>query len=65
MTGTCGDCGETVESALLRHIQLTVDDAEVDAQHLCPRCFADWIDRYQREMQADPEGLDDGNIIVD
>lgn len=65
MTRTCGDCGETVETALLRNIRLTVDDAEVDAQLLCPGCFADWIDRYQREMQAEPETLDDEDIIVD
>lgn len=64
MTGACGNCGESVETALLRDVRLTVDAAEVDVQHLCPRCFADWIDRYQQEMQAEPETLDD-NIIVD
>lgn len=65
MTGGCSDCGESVETALLRDVRLTVDGVEVDAQHLCPRCFADWIDRYQQEMQADPETIDDENIIVD
>ena len=52
--------------ALARTVRVTVDRAEVDTQRLCPECFAEWIDRYEREMQADPEMLDgDSEIIVD
>jgi hypothetical protein len=67
MTDGCDACGESVTDALARTIRLTVDRSQIDAQRLCPECFADWIDRYQREMQAGPETVDDGDgeIIVD
>jgi hypothetical protein len=63
----CNGCGDPVEAALARSIQLRVDGSEVDAQRLCPACFAEWIDRYQREMGtgfgADADERTD--IIVD
>lgn len=63
---TCDTCGETVTDALARIIRLTVDRAEIDAQRLCPECFAEWIDRYEAEMRASPETLDeDSEIIID
>ncbi len=63
----CDDCGEVIGDALARTVRLTVDRSEIDAQRLCPECFADWIDHYQQEMQAGPEKLrdDEGEIIVD
>lgn len=67
MSDACDDCGKPVEDALARTVRLTVDRAEVDVQRLCPECFAEWIDRYQQEMQTAPESLtdEDGEIIID
>ena len=66
MSEPCDACGTAVTDALSRTLRLTVDRAQIDVQRLCPECFADWIDRYEREMQADPEMLDeDSEIIVD
>ena len=67
MTDGCDACGESVTDALARTVRLTVDRSQIDAQRLCPECFADWIDRYQREMQTGPDTIDDGDdeIIVD
>lgn len=61
---TCDACGDHVTNALARTLRLTVDRAEIDVQRLCPECFADWIDRYQAEMQPDVTG-DGDEIIVD
>lgn len=63
----CDACGDPVSDALARTIRLSVDRSQIDAQRLCPECFAEWIDRYQREMQPGPESLDDpdSEIIVD
>ncbi|MCH7661449.1 MAG: hypothetical protein IH933_12995 [Euryarchaeota archaeon] len=59
---SCDDCGKQVTEALSRTVSLSVDGSEVDAQTLCPGCFADWIDRYERRMQSEPapavEGID-------
>ena len=67
MTDGCDACEESVTDALARTVRLTVDRSQIDTQRLCPECFADWIDRYQREMQTGPETIDDGesDIIVD
>lgn len=62
---TCDGCGARVTNALARTLRLTVDRAEIDVQHLCPDCFAGWIDRYQSEMQPDAPGGGDEEIIVD
>lgn len=65
MPDACDVCGGAIEDALARTVRLTVDRAEVDAQRLCPECFADWIDRYQQEMGA-RSGIDgDSELIVD
>jgi hypothetical protein len=65
----CDACGEPVSDALSRTIRLTVDRSQIDAQRLCPECFADWIDRYETEMQSRPEPtvVEDGEdeLIVD
>jgi len=61
---TCDGCGDHVTSALARTVRLTVDRAEIDVQQLCPECFADWIDRYQAEMQPEAGGSGE-EIIVD
>ncbi|WP_267641176.1 DUF7569 family protein [Haloarchaeobius amylolyticus] len=63
----CDDCGEPVSDALSRTVQLAVDRTQIDAQRLCPECFATWIDRYQQEMQPQKEGpvIEDDDIIVD
>lgn len=63
----CDDCGDPVTDALARTVRLTVDRAQIDSQRLCPECFAEWIDRYGREMQPDEPVIDDGDseIIVD
>lgn len=64
----CDDCGEPVSDALSRTVQLAVDRTQIDAHRLCPDCFADWIDRYQREMGTDDGSsvdIDDDDIIVD
>ncbi|MEF8774211.1 MAG: hypothetical protein V5A23_04730 [Halobacteriales archaeon] len=68
MTEPCDACGEPVSDALARTVRLTVDRSQIDVQRLCPDCFAEWIDRYQREMQNTPDAIaDDGDseIIVD
>ncbi|MFD1685076.1 DUF7569 family protein [Halobellus litoreus] len=70
MTGSepCDACGEPIEEALARTVQLNVDRSEVDSQRLCPACFADWIERYRTEMQPRAsESLpdSDADIIVD
>ncbi|WP_135823524.1 DUF7569 family protein [Halorussus ruber] len=69
-TEPCDDCRDPVSDALARTIRLTVDRSQIDSQRLCPECFADWIDRYETEMQPEDEGrevIDDGEseIIVD
>jgi hypothetical protein len=69
-TEPCHDCRNPVSDALARTIRLTVDRSQIDSQRLCPECFADWIDRYETEMQPDDAGrevIDDGEseIIVD
>lgn len=65
----CDACGEPVSDALARTIRLSVDRSQIDAQRLCPQCFADWIDRYESEMQTDldPTAIDEGGdeLIVD
>ncbi|WP_338730135.1 hypothetical protein [Haladaptatus sp. DJG-WS-42] len=63
----CDDCGDAVADALTRTVRLSVDRAQIDAQRLCPDCFATWIARYQREMQPDSETVGDGSseIIID
>lgn len=62
----CDACGTSVSDALARTVRLTVDRAEIDAQWLCPECFAEWIDRYELEMRSEPATLDeDEEIIVD
>ncbi|PSQ25219.1 hypothetical protein BRD03_14370 [Halobacteriales archaeon QS_9_68_17] len=67
MTDGCDACGDSVSDALARTVRLTVDRSQIDSQRLCPECFADWIDRYEREMGTDREVIDDGDdeIIVD
>lgn len=66
MADPCDACEDAVSDALARTVRLTVDRAEIDSQRLCPECFAEWIDRYESEMQARPETLDgDSDIIVD
>ena len=64
MSEPCDSCGESVTDALARTIRLSVDRSQIDAQRLCPECFATWIDRYQREMEPDV-GDGDSEIIVD
>ncbi|PSQ46347.1 hypothetical protein BRD15_09340 [Halobacteriales archaeon SW_6_65_15] len=65
----CDDCRDPVTDALARTIRLTVDRPQIDSQRLCPECFADWIDRYEEEMQPDSDHpvIEDGDadIIVD
>ncbi|MFB6107183.1 MAG: hypothetical protein ABEJ70_09445 [Halobacteriaceae archaeon] len=64
----CAACGEAVTDALARTVRLTVDRSQIDAQRLCPDCFADWINRYDREMRADGDVGEDGGdseILVD
>jgi len=65
----CDACGEPVADALARTIRLSVDRSQIDAQRLCPECFADWIDRYETEMQPErePAVIEDGDdeLIVD
>jgi len=63
----CDACGEGVSEALARTVRLSVDRSQIDAQRLCPECFADWIDRYEREMQPGNQTIDtgDADIIVD
>jgi hypothetical protein len=62
----CVACGEPVADPLARTVRLSVDRSQIDAQRLCPACFADWIDRYDRQMKPDGESRDpDSEIIVD
>jgi hypothetical protein len=62
----CDGCGDPVDDALVRTVRLSVDRSAVDAQRLCPSCFADWIDRYRREMRPGPASAgEDSEIIVD
>ncbi|MFW5935206.1 MAG: DUF7569 family protein [Halolamina sp.] len=56
-TDSCDRCRDSVSTALLRDIELRVDGAEVDAQAVCPDCFADWIGQYQERLAADGAGL--------
>ena len=66
MTDPCDACGEPTADALARTVRLTVDRAEVDAQWLCPDCFADWIARYDDEMRATVRASDaESDIIID
>ena len=70
MSEPCDDCGTPISDALARTVRLTVDRSQVDAQRLCPACFADWIERYRTEMQqleSEPTTIKDGDddIIVD
>lgn len=65
---SCVHCGDAVSDALARTVRVTVDRSQIDQQRLCPTCFAEWIDRYEAEMQpendepvVDPEE----DIIVD
>ncbi|MFB6153842.1 MAG: hypothetical protein ABEJ27_06275 [Halodesulfurarchaeum sp.] len=66
----CDDCGEPVSDALARTVRLSVDRSQIDAQRLCPECFADWINRYEEEMQHQSmtevaENDEEEDIIVD
>ena len=67
----CDACGDPVSEALARTVRLSVDRSQIDAQRLCPECFADWIHRYKEEMEPDTgpqrivENEDDEDIIVD
>ena len=61
----CDDCGVAVTDALARTVRVTVDHSEVHSHRLCPDCFADWVDRYTREMQPGTTEDGDSEIIVD
>jgi hypothetical protein len=64
----CDACGESVQEALSRTVRLSVDRSQIDAQRLCPDCFAEWIDRYHSEMRSTATTDDDDDetgIIVD
>lgn len=66
MTENCHGCGEAVSDALARTVRLTVDRSQIDAQRLCPDCFASWISKYEREMREENRTAEDGSeIIVD
>lgn len=67
MADSCDACGSSVEDALSRTVKLSVDRSTVDEQRLCPGCFADWIERYEREMQTSSgvQTDDESDIIVD
>jgi len=70
VTDPCDACGTPTSDALARTVRLTVDRSQIDAQRLCPECFADWIERYEAEMsQSGDTGADGGDgdseIIVD
>ena len=49
-TDSCDHCGDNVEEALSRTVELQVGGSQVDRQVQCPSCFAEWIDRYQQGM---------------
>ena len=61
----CDGCGDAVRTALARTVRLSVDRSNIDSQRLCPDCFADWIARYEREMQPTQTVDSDADIIVD
>ncbi|MFC6905297.1 DUF7569 family protein [Halalkalicoccus tibetensis] len=61
----CDDCGKEVAAPLSRTVSLSVDGSEVDSQTLCPGCFADWIERYERRMGSDPTPSIDGIDFVE
>ncbi|MFW6384940.1 MAG: DUF7569 family protein [Halodesulfurarchaeum sp.] len=66
----CDACRDPVSDALARTVRLSVDRSQIDAQRLCPECFAEWINRYEEEMQANevrevPEPDGEENIIID
>jgi uncharacterized protein with PIN domain len=68
----CDACGDPVSDALARTVRLSVDRSQIDAQRLCPECFAKWINRYEEEMKQETvqEVIEQGegggeNIIVD
>ena len=67
----CDACGEPVSDALARTVRLSVDRSQIDAQRLCPECFADWINRYEDEMKPEEthhqviQEDDEEDIIVD
>lgn len=64
----CVHCGDPVSDALSRTVRVTVDHSQIDQQRLCPNCFADWIDRYEAEMQPESQEVvvdSDEDIIVD
>ena len=68
----CDSCGDPVSEALSRTVRLSVDRSQIDAQRLCPECFAEWIHRYKEEMeptarsqQVVQEAEEGDNIIVD
>ncbi len=63
----CDVCEEPVANALARTVQVAVDRSQIDAQRLCPECFAEWIDRYDEEMRSGdgPAETGDTEIIVD
>ena len=61
----CDDCAAAVPDALARTVRVTVDHSEVHSHRLCPDCFADWIDRYEREMRPTSTTSGDSEIIVD
>jgi hypothetical protein len=58
-TDSCERCGSPAPEALLRTIELRVDDSRVDEQTVCPDCFADWIAHYQEQMAGDMPGTDE------
>lgn len=64
----CDACGDSTTDALARTVRLSVDRANIDTQRLCPDCFAEWIERYKRDMQRDQKptaGDTDSEIIID
>jgi hypothetical protein len=73
----CDWCDDPVGDPLARTLRVTVDRSQIDSQRLCPECFAEWIDRYDTEMQpsgsretedsepAPEPASDETDIIVD
>jgi hypothetical protein len=61
----CDDCRTSVSDALARTVEVRVDRSTVHSHRLCPDCFAEWIDRYEREMQPSRRGGGGSEIIVD
>lgn len=65
---SCDQCSEPETEALVRTVRLSVDRSQIDELTLCPGCFADWIDQYNREMrpeQPEIEPSDDSDLIID